>query len=55
MIGETFTVATKDGCVRKILGYPTREIERKRKTNTNTNTNTNTDTDKRLQRIVDKP
>lgn len=25
--GETFTVATKDGSVRKILGYPTREIE----------------------------
>jgi hypothetical protein len=26
--GETFTVATKDGSVRTILGYPTREIER---------------------------
>jgi len=25
--GETFTVATKDGSVRTILGYPTREIE----------------------------
>ena len=25
--GETFTVATKDGSVRKILGYPIREIE----------------------------
>ena len=24
--GETFTVATKDGSVRTILGYPTREI-----------------------------
>jgi hypothetical protein len=24
--GETFTVATKDGGVRTILGYPTREI-----------------------------
>jgi len=42
-MGETFTVATKDGCVREILRYPTREIERK------------TNTDKRLQRIVDKP
>jgi len=25
--GETFTVATKDGSVRTIFGYPTREIE----------------------------
>lgn len=25
--GETFTVATKDGSVRTIFGYPTRDIE----------------------------
>lgn len=25
--GETFTITTKDGRVRAILGYPTREIE----------------------------
>jgi hypothetical protein len=25
--GETFSVATKDGSVRTILGYPTRDIE----------------------------